>query len=43
MLALPVDRRNSIKRHASKGVSVRTGDNFDILGVAWKHRWDGGL
>jgi hypothetical protein len=42
-LALPVDRQNSIKIYASTGVSVRTGSDFDILGVAWQHRWGGGL
>ena len=42
-LALPVDRLNSIKFFASSGVSARTGNNFDALGVAWQHRWGGGL
>ena len=42
-LALPVDVRNSIKFYASSGVSARTGNNFDLLGVAWQHRWGGGL
>lgn len=41
--ALPVDRLNSIKFYASSGVSARTGNNFDLLGVAWQHRWGGGL
>ena len=42
-LALPVDRRNSIKLHASTGISTRTGTSFDIVGIAWQHRWGAGL
>jgi len=42
-LALPVDVRNSIKFYASTGVSARTGNNYDLLGVAWQYRWGGGL
>ena len=42
-LAIPVDRLNSIKFSASSGVSARTGNNFDALGVAWQHRWGAGL
>jgi hypothetical protein len=42
-LALPVDRRNSIKLYASTGVQTRTGSDFDTLGIAWQHRWGGGL
>ncbi|HVK99076.1 MAG TPA: transporter [Dongiaceae bacterium] len=41
--ALPVDKLNSIKLFASRGVSARTGNNFDLLGIAWQHRWGGGL
>jgi len=42
-LALPVDRHNSIKLYASTGVSIRTGTDFDTLGIAWQYRWGGGL
>ena len=42
-LAFPVDRRNSVKLYASRGISVRTGTDFDLYGVAWQHRWGGGL
>ena len=42
-LALPVDVHNSIKFFASSGVSARTGNNYDLLGVAWQYRWGGGL
>jgi len=41
--AMPIDRRNSVKLYASRGVSARTGNNFDLLGIAWQHRWGGGL
>lgn len=42
-LAFPLDRRNSIKLYASSGVASRTGNDFDLLGVAWQYRWGGGL
>lgn len=42
-LALPVDIRNSVKFYASKGVSARTGNNYDLIGVAWQYRWGSGL
>jgi hypothetical protein len=42
-LALPVDRANSIKLYASSGVAARTGDSFDLVGIAWQYRWGGGL
>ena len=42
-LSLPVDRRNSIKLYANTGVSTRTGTDFDAIGMAWQHRWGGGL
>ena len=42
-LALPVDARNSVKLYASSGVSARTGNNFDLLGIAWQYRWGGGM
>ena len=41
--AWPLDRHHSIKLHASDGVSVRTGDDFTTLGVAWQYRWGAGL
>ena len=41
--AIPIDRSNSIKLYASSGVSARTGNNFDLLGLAWQYRWGGGL
>ncbi len=42
-LAFPVDRHNSIKFYASSGVSSRTGNDYDLVGVAWQYRWGGGL
>jgi len=42
-LALPVDRYHSVKLYASTGVSDRTGNDFDGLGIAWQYRWGGGL
>jgi len=42
-LAIPVDARNSVKLHASSGVSARTGNSFDAIGLAWQVRWGGGL
>ena len=42
-LALPVNRENSIKFYASSGVSARTGNDYDLIGVAWQYRWGGGL
>jgi hypothetical protein len=42
-LAFPVDVRDSVKLYASKGVSARTGNSFDLLGIAWQYRWGGGV
>jgi hypothetical protein len=42
-LALPVDRRDSVKLYASSGVSARTGNAYDLIGAAFQHRWGGGL
>ena len=42
-LALPVDRQNSIKINASRGVTTRIGTSFDTLGVAWQYRWGAGF
>jgi hypothetical protein len=41
--AMPLDRLNSIKLYASSGLSDRTGNSFDLVGIAWQHRWGGGL
>lgn len=41
--AFSLDRLHSIKFNASSGVSARTGNNFDLIGIAWQYRWGGGL
>jgi hypothetical protein len=40
---LPIDLRNSIKLYASTGLVTRIGSDTDTFGVAWQHRWGGGL
>ncbi len=42
-LALPIDRYHSIKVFGNSGVSTRTGNDYDSLGIAWQYRWGGGL
>ena len=42
-LSLPVNRYNSIKLYASRGVSVRFGGRYETYGLAWQVRWGGGL
>ena len=42
-LAVPIDRRFSVKFYASTGVSARTGNNFDLVGAAVQYRWGAGL
>jgi len=42
-LTFPVDRFNSIKVYASSGVAARTGNDFDLIGLAWQVRWGAGL
>jgi len=39
--AFPVNVQNSIKLYASSGVSDRTGNSYDLLGIAWQYRWHG--
>jgi hypothetical protein len=41
--ALPVNRHNSLKLYASRGVFARIGSNFTTGGIAWQFRWGGGL
>lgn len=41
--AVPVNRNNSVKFYASSGISARTGNNYDLLGIAWQYRWGAGL
>lgn len=42
-LALPIDAHHSIKGYVSRGVSARTGNDYDLIGIAWQYRWGGGL
>lgn len=42
-LAFPVDTLNSIKLYGSSGVSARTGNSYDLIGIAWQYRWGAGL
>jgi hypothetical protein len=39
----PWDRRHSVKLYVSEGVSVRYGEDFNVVGLAWQYRWGGGL
>lgn len=41
--AVPVSARSSLKLSASSGISARTGNNVDAVGVAWQTRWWAGL
>ncbi len=42
-LAVPIDMHNSVKLYASGGVHARTNNNYNLFGIAWQHRWGGGL
>jgi hypothetical protein len=42
-LALPVNRKNSIKLFASSSVSTSSGSDFNLFGIVWQYRWGGGL
>lgn len=42
-LAVPVNRRHSVKFYASTGLSIRTGTDFDVIGAAWQYRWGEGF
>lgn len=42
IVAVPLNRRFSLKANASTGVSTRTGNNFDLYGIAVQYRWGAG-
>ena len=42
-VALPINRRQSLKLYYSSGVVTRTGTDFDTIGGAWQYRWGAGL
>jgi hypothetical protein len=39
----PWDRQHSLKLYVSEGISVRYGEDFSVVGLAWQYRWGGGL
>jgi len=40
---LPINRKDSVKFYASKGISTRIGSDVDTVSVAWQRRSGGGL
>jgi hypothetical protein len=42
-LSFPLSPNYSLKVYGSRGVSARTGNNFDLVGIALQYRWGGGL
>jgi hypothetical protein len=42
-LALPLSPNYSFKLFASTGVSARTGNNYDLIGILLQYRWGAGL
>ena len=42
-LALPINRRHSIKFYGSTGLYTRTGTKFNTFGAVWQYRWGGGV
>lgn len=42
-VAMPLNRRDSIKFYASTGVATRIGSDVDTISVAWQRRWGAGL
>jgi hypothetical protein len=42
-LALPINRNNSLKLYASTAVHTTVGNDFNLYGIIWQHRWGGGL
>jgi hypothetical protein len=42
-LALPLSRNYSLKFFGSTGVSARTGNNYDLVGILVQYRWGAGL
>lgn len=41
-LVLPIATRHALKLYASSGVSARTGNSYDLYGIAWQYRWGEG-
>jgi hypothetical protein len=42
-LALPLSRNYSLKFFASTGISARTNNNYDLVGILVQYRWGAGL
>lgn len=42
-LAIPVDKHHSIKLYGDSGINMRTGTDFDRIGIAWQYRFGAGL
>jgi len=42
-LTLPINRKNSVKLYSNTGLHARSGENFNVVGIAWQYRWGGGL
>jgi hypothetical protein len=42
-LSFPLDARYSVRAYASRGVSARTRDSYDLIGISLQYRWGGGL
>lgn len=39
----PINKHNSIRLTASKGVYSSSNTSYDALGISWQYRWGGGL
>jgi hypothetical protein len=42
-LTFPLNTRQSIKLYGSSGVAARTGNSYNLIGIAFQYRWGGGL
>jgi hypothetical protein len=42
-LSFPLSANYSVRLYASSGVSARTNNNYDLIGIALQYRWGGGL
>lgn len=41
--SFPLDERYSVRVYGSRGVSARTRNNYDLVGIALQYRWGGGM
>lgn len=42
-LAIPIDKKHSIKLYGDSGINMETGTDFDRIGIAWQYRFGAGL